>query len=233
MSLLTWPVGIFCFIGALLLGRDIACGFGFDKRPRVTIYLSVAILLNVLIIVALLLLAFFDASNRLIWIGTLMAPIGGLGRHYLGSYLNGKVAWKRTWPLGTFIANVTGSAILMMAIVIGTSAWRSDQMAEEENTVTLLARDATPETTNATHGDEPHGADMIRQLVLSGKDPFSTRDLFLAIVSGTCASLSTISSFVNDITTLPARSRHFYWIATVATTQLIAIIILLIAMYTI
>merc|ERR1712203_737139 len=99
------------------------------------------------------------------------------------------MAWKRTWPFGTFIANVTGSAILMMAIVIGTSAWRTDQMIDE-NTVTILARDDA--ATNGTSG--PNGADMIRQLVLSEKDPFSTRDLFLAILSGTCSSLSTISS---------------------------------------
>ena len=131
MSLLTWPIALFCFVGALLLGRDCANGLRLAERSKVTIYMSVAIVLNLLILIAFLLLAIFNPSNRLIWIGTLMAPVGGLIRHYLGSYLNGKTMWKRTWPVGTFLVNVTGSALLMMAIVIGTSAWRSDQMIDE------------------------------------------------------------------------------------------------------
>ena len=88
-------------------------------RPKVNIYLSVSIVLNLIIIIGFILLTILNLENRLIWVATLVAPLGGLSRHYLGKWLNGKSIQKRTLPYGTFLANVIGSALLMTATVKG------------------------------------------------------------------------------------------------------------------
>ena len=49
-----------------------------------------------------------------------------------------------------------------------------------------------------------------RQLLLRTKEPTNSRDLFLAIIGGICSSLSTISSFINDIANLSGGKRYLY-----------------------
>lgn len=62
-----------------------------------------------------ILMAIFPPHNK--WRGEILfalvfAPLGCLGRFYLSIYLNGKIA---SFPLGTFTANVFGTAILGMS----------------------------------------------------------------------------------------------------------------------
>ncbi|RFU73040.1 hypothetical protein TARUN_9213 [Trichoderma arundinaceum] len=62
-----------------------------------------------------ILMAIFPPHNK--WRGEILfalvfAPLGCLGRFYLAIYLNGKVA---SFPLGTFTANIFGTAILGMS----------------------------------------------------------------------------------------------------------------------
>ncbi|KAM0451819.1 hypothetical protein ACHAO4_005776 [Trichoderma viride] len=62
-----------------------------------------------------ILMAIFPPHNK--WRGEILfalvfAPLGCLGRFYLSIYLNGKIA---SFPLGTFTANIFGTAILGMS----------------------------------------------------------------------------------------------------------------------
>ena len=68
-------------------------------------------------------LIIFNPSNRTIWLAMILAPFGGLSRHFLGMYLNG---WKR-YPLGTFLANLFGSLILTVLTVTRISLSSSNE----------------------------------------------------------------------------------------------------------
>ena len=66
----------------------------------------------------------------------------------------------------------------------------------------------------------------------SGAQDFALAIFFIsAIETGFCSSLTTISSFVNDIYSLQVPKRYIYSIATILIAQIISIIILCIATY--
>ena len=54
----------------------------------------------------------------------MVAPLGGLSRHYLGKWLNSKQVRKVSQPFGTYAANLLGSGLLMAATVIAVEAWK-------------------------------------------------------------------------------------------------------------
>merc|ERR1712131_206064 len=125
-------------------------------------------------------LIIFNPSNRSIWLSMILAPIGGLSRHFMGMYLNG---WKR-YPFGTFLANLFGSLILTVL------------------TVTRITLSSSNETDNIEWNPIEE--------IMSTPDDNISNFIILSIGSGFCSSLSTISSFVNDIVNLPPQRRHFY-----------------------
>ena len=73
-------------------------------------------------------LIIFNPSNRTLWLAMILAPFGGLSRHFLGMYLNG---WKR-YPLGTFLANLFGSLILTVLTVSRISISSSNETGDKE-----------------------------------------------------------------------------------------------------
>merc|ERR1712131_90709 len=173
ITILNWPLGVLCFIGILLMA---------------TMVLSI---LGICLII-------FNPSNRSIWLSMILAPIGGLSRHFLGMYLNG---WKR-YPAGTFLANQFGSLILTVL------------------TVTRLSISSSNET-------EDIEWDPILEITTAPDDNISNF-IILSVGSGFCSSISTISSFVNDIVNLPPKRRYFYAIGTIFITQSISCVIYLI-----
>ena len=64
-SLITWPVALCSFVGVLLLGRDVGSVI-LEKCSKVTFYLSVGIVLNLIIFAALITLAIVNEANRLL-----------------------------------------------------------------------------------------------------------------------------------------------------------------------
>ena len=86
--------------------------------------------MNILVLATLIILAVLNEENRLIWLATIVAPIGGLSRHFLGKWLNSKSFMKKKLPYGTFMANVLGSVVLMTATVIATG-WPEKQEIDD------------------------------------------------------------------------------------------------------
>ena len=81
-----------------------------------------AVSILVLLIMGICLII-FNPINRTIWLSMLIAPFGGLSRHFLGMFFNG---WKR-YPAGTFLANLLGSMILTILTVSRISISNSNE----------------------------------------------------------------------------------------------------------
>lgn len=200
ISVLTWPIAICCFVGFLLIGKDMKIIWSKIPEKIKNIHVLFPTGVSVLLLVAGLGLIFLNSVNRIIWLAMLFAPLGGLSRHLLGTVFNG---WKK-YPLGTYLANVIGSCILSAL------------------TVTRISLSSTNETDNI-------GFDPI-QIVTQPPDPEIVSDFILmAVGSGFCSSLTTISSFINDIVNLPPKRRYIYAFITVISTQALSCVIYLIA----
>ena len=127
ISILNWPLGVLCFIGILLMGKDTKPILSRMKIFHKIHFAFPAVATMVLSILGICLII-FNPSNRTIWLSMILAPIGGLSRHFLGMYLNG---WKR-YPAGTFIANLFGSLILTVLTVTRLSISSSNETEDIE-----------------------------------------------------------------------------------------------------
>ena len=127
ISILNWPVGILCFIGVLLMGKDTKPILSKMKKCD-RIHFAYPVVATLVLFIIGICLIIFNPSNRTLWLAMILAPFGGLSRHFLGMYLNG---WKR-YPLGTFLANLFGSLILTVLTVSRISISSSNETGDKE-----------------------------------------------------------------------------------------------------
>ena len=127
ISILNWPLGILCFIGVLLMGKDTKPILSKMKKCD-RIHFAYPVVATLVLFIIGICLIIFNPSNRTLWLAMILAPFGGLSRHFLGMYLNG---WKR-YPLGTFLANLFGSLILTVLTVSRISISSSNETGDKE-----------------------------------------------------------------------------------------------------
>ena len=108
---------------------------GKDTKPILSemknierIHFAFPAIASVVLFIIGIVLIIFNPSNRIIWLAMILAPFGGLSRHFLGMYFNG---WKR-FPLGTFLANIFGSLILTILPVTRISISSSNETDDIE-----------------------------------------------------------------------------------------------------
>ena len=113
---------------------------GKDAKPILSrieifnkIHFAVPAVTTLVLLILGICLIIYNPSNRTIWLAMILAPLGGLSRHFLGMFLNG---WKR-YPAGTFLANLFGSMILTILTVSRISISSSNETADVEWNPTL------------------------------------------------------------------------------------------------